>query len=707
MLCIRWLLAVLRKLILGLKSLLPSPASIRGALSLFAAVWRATKKRSPGYTNLTDDSQDVRDASLQTVDYDPNGYPTLSTDAGNRVVSISASSVPASLHSYINSGPNASQSSQDITDHPGTQEWNYLNSLSAQHPAAVSVQHLPASAPAQNLDPDVSLPIAVESSPCLSEAYPRTFPGTPETMGRYTRKATIPAEPTSFSIPPLTMLLRQNTPPDRWIACQHPEGALYFFHEEKRVFTDANLFDTETLAFIHYNLHTVNDFLRDHNVYLPPGVDLVLDEYIYSDGSKGCRYYFVSHQDRSVFWMDNGDSELFPVTAEVKGMKDALLIRHELEAQYWLHCEYYPTAFELSHEIVDELRDIVLHAFGDAITSPTTTVSWKVDELNNMLTLIDGCTKNVGRDTERKFSGSNCMVGRLMHGFTRNRVYNFHGHPGARLNIDQSVYTTVKKRTMFTRLLSPLLFYAPDSHLLGLHAMTNDGLINPVRWPQFVKGLNSEWQESIINAAVVLNADVAFLSIQSVDQGGSARSAAQIASYVSILASIASIIIGLLLSSHHRNRDSDSPAAAATFLSNHTHPKLGYETLAGLYSLPYAMLIWSMLFFLVAFSLVCFQQTNLLTRTLVAVSWAVIAALILWCVFNMWETSWDWLRKLGSWLLRSQEEEAVDDADATQEDEARSAVMSEFRPPKWRWAISRPIAIFRKMYKLKRPVTNV
>ncbi|KAJ7467281.1 hypothetical protein B0H11DRAFT_2239523 [Mycena galericulata] len=87
--------------------------------------------------------------------------------------------------------------------------------------------------------------------------------------------------------------------------------------------------------------------------------------------------------------MDYGDSDLFPVTHEVKGMTSASHIRHELEAQYWLHCEYYPKAFEVIHEIIEELHDIVIHALGDVLTSSTSTVGWQINDLEKMLTLID------------------------------------------------------------------------------------------------------------------------------------------------------------------------------------------------------------------------------------------------------------------------------------------------------------------------------
>jgi hypothetical protein len=74
-------------------------------------------------------------------------------------------------------------------------------------------------------------------------------------------------------------------------------------------------------------------------------------------------------------------------------------------------------------------------------------------------------------------------------------VYNFHGEPGARLNVDQSVHPTVEKRTALIKMLSPLLFYAPDFHLLGLHATHTDGLIRHRGWSEFVTRLNNEWQE--------------------------------------------------------------------------------------------------------------------------------------------------------------------------------------------------------------------
>ncbi|KAJ7269953.1 hypothetical protein C8J57DRAFT_1509064 [Mycena rebaudengoi] len=510
------------------------------------------------------------------------------------------------------------------------------------HSAAVD-----SSAPSQ---PDGPANSSLSPALLLNEEHPRIFPGVPQSVRRYNRKQAVPDKASDFTIPPLRM--DSPDPPDipaGWTPYLHPEGAQYFHHQEKRIFTDVNLFDPDLHAFIVENIDKIYDVLRVNGIELAAGVDLVLDEYVYTDGSRGCEYYFVHHKLRTVFWVDPVDASLFPVAQELKGMKTQSHIGLELRAQYWYHCELFPSSLEVTREIVDELRDVVLHALGDLVTSKTSTVSWKVEDLCRMLKLTDGFAKNIGN----KFWGSSCLIGRLMFFFARARVYNFHGEPEARLDVDQSVYDTVRKRTMFINILSPLLFYAPDVHLVGLQTIYTDGLIRHRGWTDFIQRLNNEWTEFTLHATIILAGNVAFLSIQSVDQGGNlaaTRSPAQIASYLSTLASIGSIIIGLLLSKQNRDRDAQTAAEAANYLAARTHPKLGLESLAILHSLPYALLVWSMVSFLAAFLFMCFQHSDFVTLKLVVIIWVAISALILWCIYNAWEHSenrhWDWLLRL-------------------------------------------------------------
>jgi len=87
----------------------------------------------------------------------------------------------------------------------------------------------------------------------------------------------------------------------------------------------------------------------------------------------------------------------------------------------------------------------------------------------------------------------------------------------------------------------------------------------------------------------------------------------------------------------------------------------GLETLSIMYSLPYALLMWgcvaaslwhcsvfhsyissSMITFVLAFSIMCFQNTSALARFIVGVAWILNAALVAWCICTSWETENLW-----------------------------------------------------------------
>ncbi|KAJ7512665.1 hypothetical protein B0H11DRAFT_1787265 [Mycena galericulata] len=460
----------------------------------------------------------------------------------------------------------------------------------------------------------------------------------------------------------------------------HPEGARYFHHKEKQLFTDSNILNPEIFGVITQAMRTIDDFMQARGISLDAGVYLVLD--VTSPPERECKYYFVNIQTRWIFWMDDVDSDMFPVTQELSGIRSAssMHTRHEIESQYWLHCSLFPERepSDLTEERINEFRDVVLASLEDRIISPTSTVPWTIEQLSYMLQLADGFSRLVGS----KSINSSASLCRLMHLFARERVYNFHGEQCVRLGSTQSVYecSTTQKPTMLVGYSNPLLFYRPDSHLIGLKAVCTDGLIRMQSWPEFILRLSTEWQELAGYGIFVLNANVSFLSIQSVDQGGNLavnRSPAQIASYLSVLLSMGGIIVALLLVQQNRHRDRESPTDAANFIAKQTHPTLGLEKLAILYSLPYAMFMWSLILFLAAFSFNCFHHSSLVTHIFVALLWIAVAALILWCIYNGYEApAWVWLKRL----------------DSTSDAEESEPTVAEQEPPKpakRRWWLSR------------------
>ncbi|KAK0449708.1 uncharacterized protein EV420DRAFT_760800 [Desarmillaria tabescens] len=456
---------------------------------------------------------------------------------------------------------------------------------------------------------------------------------------------------TDYWIDPLTISFRPDHCPDSWLTYVHPEGARYFVCERKvspctgnyhdamiysgcllpRIFTDINLYDPDKLELITKFMVDMEDYIRAKGINIHANVDLVFD--LRRDPDNGdicCAYYFASHDDRSIFWLDDFNSIYLDRCNEVNGVTEQSHIGHEIEAQYWYHCQLFPTCLEMTEDIIDELRDILIYCLGDTMTSPTANSPYGVTELEPMLTLANTIRKSVKKG-QRGHPGSVCSIGRFMYIFVQQRFYNFHGQPGARLEREKSVYGRKPKRTPLVALLSPLLFFAPDIHLTSLEKIWGDGLVSKVSWTIFIEKLNTEWQEFILYSTVLLNANVAFLAIQSVDESSenAGRSPAQISSYVSIIASIGSIILGLLLIRKNRSKARDSSGDAWRFLRSQKHNKTGLETLAILYGLPYALLMWA---------LMCLTASNLSVRMLVGSAWLAIGALILWCIMTSWET---------------------------------------------------------------------
>ncbi|KAK0192797.1 hypothetical protein F5146DRAFT_1041518 [Armillaria mellea] len=504
--------------------------------------------------------------------------------------------------------------------------------------------------------PDVAVPSDITM---LMTAYPLFWPIAPEQVQRYERDLVEPKE-TDFWIDPLTTSFQTDFVPDEWVAYVHPEGARYFFRERKvspctgnyhdamissgcllpRIFTDMNLYDSDKVELITKFMVDMEDYIRAKGINIYPNVDLVFDlKRNPENGDICCAYYFASHDDRTIFWLDDFNGTYFNRWDEIKGVTAASHVGYEVEEQYWYHCQQFPTCREMDIKTINELSDILIYSIGDLMTSDTANCPYDVPTLQQMLALTNSIKETVLSGNHQSPS-SVSSASRFMSIFVQQRFYNFHGLPAARLECDKSVYEGARaKRSPLVILLSPLLFFAPDIHLASLNKIWGDGLVNQTRWAAFIKKLNTDWQDLIINSTVLLNANVAFLAIQSVDDSSdkAGRSSAQISSYISIIASIGSIILGLLLIRKNRSKESGATTEAWTFLHSQKGKYTGLETLAIMYSLPYALLMWAMVTFLSAFSIMCFTASNVTVRMLVGTAWLAIAVLIFWCIMTSWE----------------------------------------------------------------------
>ncbi|KAF8649629.1 hypothetical protein AX16_005718 [Volvariella volvacea WC 439] len=169
---------------------------------------------------------------------------------------------------------------------------------------------------------------------------PRVIPGVPEEYMRYERNIIIPREHVDHKIKPLTTdYLNNRTHPPGWLSYIHPEGALYFFHTEKRVFTDANLFNPGTLSQVEDRLDIIYTHMEQQGISISKigkNVDLVLDMIPVDDCAEmECYYYFVDHATRTIFYLDEVMTSHSPGWHSIRGFNSLPHFSHEIESQYW------------------------------------------------------------------------------------------------------------------------------------------------------------------------------------------------------------------------------------------------------------------------------------------------------------------------------------------------------------------------------------
>ncbi|KAF8068880.1 hypothetical protein FPV67DRAFT_1448735 [Lyophyllum atratum] len=558
--------------------------------------------------DLPKKAPDSHDRQIFHDDLSTIPMPLNDCTAQNHDLSISCSTYPASL--------SPSSVPQDLNGlHPPPPALTGYHNHSRSHvslPSPITTDLHPRILERTESDsPDRAEPEGDVASLTVGATLsnPKIRPFVPESLQRYERNVKVPKEYTEYTIPAVTTTFDMPNNPLGWTPCFHPEGALYFFHEGKRIFTDANLYEADMLSQIEANIDTIDEFFRVHNIRRSVHVDLVL-ELLRVDGQIDTLYYMVDHSKRCIFFVDDFDASDLPIWYELQGVTSPTHVKHEIETQYWTkqryHCLMFPRSIELSQDLVDELRDIIIHSLGENVDS--------------------------------KFQGSTCLLSDALTP-VRQRFYNFHGQSGARMGRDQSVYGTAQnKRSWLILSLSPMLFFSPEVHLQTLEKMWIDGITRRVLWTEFMDKLYAEWQEFTLYGTVLLNANVAFLAIQSVDERrGNSRSPAQIASYASIAASLGTIILGLLLVRQTRSKGRDNATDASTYLHKRSNQAMGIETLAIMYSLPYALLMWGMVCFLFAFLFICFDGSDIYTRLLVGATWVAIASLIMCCIWMAWE----------------------------------------------------------------------
>ncbi|KAJ6518021.1 hypothetical protein C8R47DRAFT_1189440 [Mycena vitilis] len=482
------------------------------------------------------------------------------------------------------------------------------------------------------------------SNPALSVTF---LPIAPQAFNRYDHCRYIDPIHVEVFVPPLSRSIYRESLAD-WLPHEHPEGALYFRHNQmvriavskciiyitppQNIFTDVDLYHPVDFRHLTFCKDEILRRPAAERVLESSTVDLVLDVLAERNGHLKCAYYFVDHAERIVFWIEKFRMNDLAAWHLVPGISSASHIKRALTVEYWRHCEYFPVTLPISTAVLKELRRLVVFSISDTMVSPTTTVTLPVEFLFQMLSIVDTMSTEVGEaEGNTKLVGSDdqawgVVIARFMGQLAVPRFYYCHGEPIARLDSTMSMYgPTPRPTSSYFVFFSPLLFNSPINHFKNINAMYNDRILSCTEWKQFIQRLRLEWQETILFGTLILNANVGFLAISN----GTliVNTSAQTLSCISVLLGFGAVMTGLILSRQY-GETFLHPCSSADLSQFFKRRSVGgLQSLAILYSLPSASMIWGMITFLLAFLVMAVESFDGSRRVLFLVVFASIALL--------------------------------------------------------------------------------
>ncbi|KAG2091845.1 uncharacterized protein F5147DRAFT_779888 [Suillus discolor] len=508
--------------------------------------------------------------------------------------------------------------------------------------------------------PEPSIPVTVAMSP------PPTTPGqnvdifltpiVPEPqVRRYERHIPINSEYKPFEVKkgPLDCS-EEFAAVEGWEPLTHPEGALFFYQPYKRVFTDANVRDSETAVKINKAIETAYEGAQKAGISLDSSVELALELFVEGD-KEFLGYYFVDHERRVIFWFE--DYKCFELVNNVRGVERKSHIKYALDSQYWFvwpsddlqyrdvgrrHVELFPNKRVLPEDIIITLKEIVMHAHAENITSETCLAPFAPSEVASMLGLVDHLKGESFPDagelllivflgsTNKEREHSVWIAARFMRLFCNAKFVNFCGQPGARLDVDQSLYGEhdTRSKKLILRIMNVILFGSPVAQSKAIHRIWVDETIVQPRWKGFIDRLTTEWNGYTIFSTVMLAVNISFLAVPTI----APQTAAIVLTYLSSLCAMGSLVVSLILAGQVNDSRRGSAADVASFMVGMSESMLGLESLALMLSLPFALLIWGMTFFAGALSTLIFRTSGIVAISIASPVWVAVFVLATWPV---------------------------------------------------------------------------
>ncbi|EMD31924.1 hypothetical protein CERSUDRAFT_119253 [Gelatoporia subvermispora B] len=373
--------------------------------------------------------------------------------------------------------------------------------------------------------------------------------------------------------------IKSNILPSGWSSFTHPEGPIYYAktYENICVATDSAIDNPTVMATLQTGIDLLLLLLKDIT-----SEENCSDVEIYIStmpAATECYYYFVDHNDQTVFWVQDVDMttlHMSPVSSETH-------IKSILQEHYWTHVEYFP------HRSVPlclrlELMDILRHASADQMTSDNSTFPYHAEQCTKFAGLIDVQNKQTTIHM-------NCLVARIWVMIARHRYDHFYGEKCARLCRDQRVFDWTEVKPSFAkRLCSSILFDFPEIIRNRLEDLYVDQIVYKIHWDNFINSTKRGWRENALMCTGLLIANASFAGIHR-------NSSAMYTGLASMMLSIGGLLSGFVLLHTYEHADKVNAAATSAHLQDICSENRGFRPIAAVFSLPKALTFWSILFF--------------------------------------------------------------------------------------------------------------
>ncbi|KAJ8585383.1 hypothetical protein M405DRAFT_825154, partial [Rhizopogon salebrosus TDB-379] len=170
-----------------------------------------------------------------------------------------------------------------------------------------------------------------------------------------------------------------------WTSHSHPEGQLYFQRRFPKfgVVTEANVHREETEEEVLGWLKCIDDFISQQDIAMPPLSELFIE---LDESESTCSYYFINHDTRRLFWLEQISTELLDMGMVVSNTH----IDMALERLYWVHVEFFPMHIcaQVPSQVVDDLIGVMSHGAADRLTSRSSTFPYTAEKTSQLLQLL-------------------------------------------------------------------------------------------------------------------------------------------------------------------------------------------------------------------------------------------------------------------------------------------------------------------------------